>query len=115
MVVLLYSCGLSASTRLTLWSLSDRMKFQPGVATKEVVMALAAATSPTKERTGVVTFKGNPMTLVGPELKVGQKAPDFQVVAQDLSPVTLANSRGKIRLVSVVTALDTGICRSEEH
>src|SRR3989338_7146713 len=86
------------------------MKFQPGVATKEVVMALAAATSPTKERTGVVTFKGNPMTLVGPELKVGQKAPDFQVVAQDLSPVTLANSRGKIRLVSVVTSLDTGIC-----
>src|SRR3989338_224934 len=89
------------------------MKFQPGVATKEVVMALSAATSPTKERTGVVTFKGNPMTLVGPELKVGQKAPDFQVLAQDLSPVTLAGSQGKTRLISVVTSLDTGICDAQ--
>ena len=76
-------------------------------------MALATAASPTKERTGVVTFKGNPMTLVGPELKVGQKAPDFQVLAQDLSPVTLASSRGKTRLISVVTSLDTGICDAQ--
>ena len=75
-------------------------------------MAIATA-SPTKERTGVVTFKGNPMTLVGPELKVGQKAPDFQVLAQDLSPVTLAGSQGKTRLISVVTSLDTGICDAQ--
>lgn len=76
-------------------------------------MALAAVASPTKERTGVVTFKGNPMTLIGSEVKVGQKAPDFQVVAQDLSPVTLASSRGKTRLISVVTSLDTGICDAQ--
>ena len=76
-------------------------------------MALATATSLTKERTGVVTFKGNPLTLIGPEITTGQKAPDFQVLAQDLSPVTLASSRGKIRLVSVVTSLDTGICDTQ--
>ena len=76
-------------------------------------MALATAASPTKERTGVVTFKGNPMTLIGSEVKVGQKAPDFQVLAQDLSPVTLASSRGKSRPISVVTSLDTGICDTQ--
>jgi len=76
-------------------------------------MAIATATALAKERTGVVTFKGKPMTLVGPELKAGQKAPDFQVLAQDLSPVTLAGSRGKTRLISVVTSLDTGICDAQ--
>ena len=72
-----------------------------------------ATTAPAKERTGIVTFKGNPMTLVGPEVKVGQQAPGFQVLAQDLSPVTLTSSRGKTRLISVVTSLDTGICDAQ--
>ena len=72
-----------------------------------------ATTAPAKERTGIVTFKGNPMTLVGSEVKVGQPAPDFQVLAQDLSPVTLTSSRGKTRLLSVVTSLDTGICDAQ--
>jgi thiol peroxidase len=76
-------------------------------------MAMATTSAPAKERTGVVTFKGNPLTLIGPEITVGQKAPDFQVVAQDLLPVTLASSRGKTRLVSVVTSLDTGICDTQ--
>ena len=73
-------------------------------------MAIATAAAPAKERTGAVTFKGNPLTLIGPEIKAGQKAPDFQVLAQDLSPVTLASSRGKTRLVSVVPSLDTPVC-----
>ena len=76
-------------------------------------MALATAATPTKERTGVVTFKGNSVTLIGPELKAGQKAPEFQVLAQDLSAVTLASSQGKTRLISVVTSLDTGICDTQ--
>lgn len=63
-----------------------------------------------EERTGVITFGGNPMTLLGPELKVGQKAPDFKVLANDLTEVTLADSAGKVRLISVVPSLDTGIC-----
>ena len=63
-----------------------------------------------QERKGAVTFKGNPLTLIGPELKAGQKAPDFQVLASDLSAVTLKNSAGKTRLISVVPSLDTPIC-----
>jgi len=64
----------------------------------------------TQERKGAVTFKGNPMTLIGPELKVGDKAPDFQVTAGDLSTVTLQNFKGKTKLISVVPSLDTPVC-----
>lgn len=63
-----------------------------------------------QERKGAVTFKGNPLTLIGPEVKVGQQAPDFQVLAGDLSPVTLKSSAGKTRLISVVPSLDTPVC-----
>ncbi|MBN1818995.1 MAG: thiol peroxidase [Sedimentisphaerales bacterium] len=65
------------------------------------------------ERTGVVTFKGGPLTLLGPEIKVGQKAPDFTVLANDLSPVTLASLAGKVRIFSVVPSLDTGVCDTQ--
>lgn len=60
-----------------------------------------------------VTFKNNPVTLVGNEVKVGAKAPDFTVLANDLSPVTLKDSEGKVRLISVVPSLDTGVCDSQ--
>ncbi|MDI7740453.1 thiol peroxidase [Lysinibacillus fusiformis] len=60
-----------------------------------------------------VTFKNNPVTLVGNEVKVGDKAPDFTVLANDLSPVTLENSQGKVRLISVVPSLDTGVCDAQ--
>lgn len=60
-----------------------------------------------------VTFKGNPVTLIGTEVKVGDKAPDFTVLANDLSPVTLKNSEGKIRIISVVPSLDTGVCDAQ--
>ena len=63
-----------------------------------------------EERQGVVTMKGNPITLVGPEIKVGDTAPDFTVVANDLSEVTLASSAGKARLISVVPSIDTPVC-----
>lgn len=63
-----------------------------------------------QERKGAVTFKGNPMTLIGPELKVGDPAPDFKLLANDLSVVTLASSKGKTRLFSVVPSLDTPVC-----
>lgn len=64
----------------------------------------------TQERTGIITFKGNPMTLLGPDVKEGDRAPDFQVVDNALQPVTLADSKGKIRLVTVVPSLDTPVC-----
>src|SRR3989304_5974012 len=63
-----------------------------------------------QERSGVITFKGNSLTLIGPEIKVGDKAPNFVVIAKDLSPVTLESSRGKARLISVVPSLDTPVC-----
>lgn len=65
------------------------------------------------ERTGIITFKGNPMTLLGPELKIGDKAPDFLVVDNGLAPVTLASSAGKIRIISAVPSLDTPVCDTE--
>jgi len=65
------------------------------------------------ERANGVTVDGNPMTLLGPELQAGDKAPDFSVLANDFSEVTLASSRGKIRLILSVGSLDTGICDAE--
>ncbi len=62
-----------------------------------------------------VTFKNNPVTLVGEEVKVGQKAPSFTVLANDMSPVTLENTTGKIRLISVVPSLDTGVCSAQTN
>ena len=60
-----------------------------------------------------ITFKQNPMTLIGDEVKVGDTAPDFTVLANDLSPVTLQDSKGKTRLISVVPSLDTGTCDAQ--
>ncbi|MCM3572203.1 thiol peroxidase [Mesobacillus subterraneus] len=60
-----------------------------------------------------VTFKGNPVTLLGNEVKVGDQAPDFNVLANDLSQVTLQDSKGQVRLISVVPSLDTGVCDAQ--
>ena len=74
---------------------------------------MASTCCSSQERAGVTTFKNNPVTLVGPEITVGSKAPDFQVLAQDLSTVSLSNSQGKIRLISVMPSLETGICDAQ--
>lgn len=66
------------------------------------------------ERTGAVTMKGNPMTLVGSEVKVGQKAPDAELVANDLATVKLsALCRGKVCIITSVPSLDTPVCDTE--
>jgi thiol peroxidase len=65
------------------------------------------------ERSGIITFKGNPFTLLGPELQVGEMAPDFAVVDNGLAPVSLVNSAGKIRIISSVPSLDTPVCDTE--
>src|SRR5450631_700345 len=65
------------------------------------------------ERKNATTLKGNPFTLVGPEIKAGQKAPEFSALAGDLSPVTLASSKGKTRLILSVPSLDTPVCDAE--
>jgi thioredoxin-dependent peroxiredoxin len=62
------------------------------------------------ERTGVVTFKGGPLTLVGPELRVGDKAPEFAALGNDLQPVRLSSFKGRKVILSSVPSLDTPIC-----
>ncbi len=63
-----------------------------------------------KERQGIVTMKGNAITLMGEEIKIGQSAPDCTLVANDLSEVKLSSFKGKKCILSVVPSLDTGIC-----
>ena len=67
----------------------------------------------TTERIGGVTYKGRSLTVIGEQLRVGDPAPGFKLVANDFSAVTLADSRGKVRLISVVPSLDTGICDAQ--
>lgn len=66
-----------------------------------------------QERTGVGTFKGNPITLIGPELKVGDQAPDFNLSKNLLEQSTLSDYAGKVKLISVVPSLDTGVCDAQ--
>ena len=63
-----------------------------------------------QERKGIITMKGNPLTLTGSEVKAGQKAPDFTVAGNDLTPVTLSSYAGKVVVLSSVPSLDTGVC-----
>lgn len=62
------------------------------------------------ERKGMVTMKGNPVVLVGSEVNVGDKAPDFEVTANDLSAVKFSSFAGKTCIITSVPSLDTGVC-----
>lgn len=63
-----------------------------------------------EKRNAAVTFKGNPMTLVGPQIKVGDKAPDFKLVNSGLATVSIGETPAKARMFSVVPSLDTPVC-----
>jgi thiol peroxidase len=66
------------------------------------------------ERTGTVTMMGDPIALVGNEVTVGQKAPEAEVVANDLATVKLsALCRGKVCIITSVPSLDTPVCDTE--
>jgi len=65
------------------------------------------------ERPGIVTMKGNPLTLSGTELRVGDQAPDFVALDNDLNPVSLHSFRGKVCIISSVPSLDTPVCDME--
>lgn len=65
------------------------------------------------ERPGATTFKGSPLTLIGPQLKVGDKAPDFEALDVSLQPVNLAKTQGSVRIFSVVPSLDTPVCDAQ--
>jgi thiol peroxidase len=65
------------------------------------------------ERPGATTLRGNPMTLLGPEIKAGQKAPDFEVVSDTLQPVSLEKTGQAVRIFSVIPSLDTPVCDAQ--
>ncbi len=66
-----------------------------------------------KERAGLITMRGNPLTLIGSEVKVGEMAPDFVVLDNNLSPVKFSSFRGKTCILSSVPSLDTPVCDME--
>ena len=63
-----------------------------------------------EKRKNAVTMKGNPLTLLGQPIKVGDKAPDFTVLSTALAPVKLSDTNGKVRIISVVPSIDTPVC-----
>ncbi|GAB4388208.1 MAG: thiol peroxidase [Thermodesulfovibrionales bacterium] len=65
------------------------------------------------ERKGVVTARGNPVTLVGPEIKAGDKAPAFKVIDRGLKEKGLGDFKGKVKLISVTPSLDTPVCDTQ--
>ena len=70
-------------------------------------------TTDTPERAGATTMRGNPLTLLGREVKPGEKAPDFDVVNDSLKPVNLAATSGAVRIFSVIPSLDTPVCDAQ--
>jgi thiol peroxidase len=66
-----------------------------------------------EERKAAVTMRGNPLTLVGPELKPGQKAPAFTATGKGLAPASLDQFKGKVRIISAVPSIDTPVCDAE--
>jgi thioredoxin-dependent peroxiredoxin len=65
------------------------------------------------ERAGATTMKGAPLTLVGPELKVGDAAPDFSLMDRGLKAVTLKDTGNRVRIISVIPSLDTPVCDAQ--
>ena len=65
------------------------------------------------ERTGLITFQGNPLTLLGSEVKVGDDAPDVELLDNELNPVKLSSLKGKVAVLVAVPSLDTPVCDVE--
>lgn len=68
-----------------------------------------------KETTGKITMKGNPLTLVGEPIKVGDQAPDFTVSGSGLEPVKLSDYDGKVRVLAIYPSIDTGVCQAQNR
>ena len=63
-----------------------------------------------EKRTDVITMAGNPVTLIGKEIKVGDHAPEFTVVKNDMKPFALKDAGDQVKIISVVPSIDTGVC-----
>ncbi len=66
-----------------------------------------------EQREAAVTFKGAPLTLTGPRLQAGDRAPDFKLLGNDLAEVSLSSFAGKVRVISCVPSLDTPVCDTQ--
>jgi thiol peroxidase len=73
-------------------------------------MTVSANQGTTIERSGAATFRGRPVTVLGPALAPGDTAPDFAVIGTDTQPVTLGTTAGKVRIISAVPSLETPVC-----
>jgi thiol peroxidase len=65
------------------------------------------------ERHDAITFKGNPLTLIGDEVKIGDTIPDVEILGNTLAPVRLSSFRGRVMIISSVPSLDTAVCDIE--
>lgn len=66
-----------------------------------------------QERKGITAIEGNPLTLIGPDLKIGDKAPDFTVADNNMAPSSLKDFKEKVIIISAVPSLDTPVCDIE--
>jgi thiol peroxidase len=83
------------------------------IATVAFIVLVVGACASKPERTGLVTLRGDPVTLEGRGVRVGEVSPDFTVVAKDLADRSIADYRGKVVILSVVPSLDTGVCSTQ--
>ena len=65
------------------------------------------------KRENIITMQGGPLTLAGPEIKVGDIAPDFTVLDAGLAPVKLSDAKGKKVIISVAPSIDTSVCAAQ--
>lgn len=65
------------------------------------------------ENKGIITFGGNPLTILGDMVKVGDKAQDFTVSSNELKPVKLSDYAGKVKVLSVMPSIDTPVCAAQ--
>ncbi|WP_392560172.1 thiol peroxidase [Orbus mooreae] len=68
-----------------------------------------------QKRTNEVTMKGNPVTLLGNVIKVGDVAPDFMVLDMNLTQVKLSDFKGKVKIINAVPSVDTSVCNAQVH
>jgi thiol peroxidase len=94
---MLFSVSLENTVNMTLLSGHNQKE-------REAVM---------NERTGLITMRGNPLTLIGHEIKPGNPAPDFESLNNELKPVRFSSFRGKVVVISAVPSLDTPVCDME--
>ena len=65
------------------------------------------------ERANAATFKGSPLTLAGPEIRVGDQAPHFRLVGNDLADIECESFHRKVRVLSVAPSIDTPVCATQ--